>query len=163
MQRMIIGQQAAIQCGLLNPEATHILYTDDDFYYCKTVHARMLDWWPMIHDEGHWVGSIYDAGVCDRGEAHTYGVGPRSFACMQVQPEECYALAGLMPRRTAELIVRDWWGWKAASPTEGPDIRMSRIAGRYGPIYYHTPSLVQHFGKTTWGGPVNRARTFQED
>jgi hypothetical protein len=31
------------------------------------------------------------------------------------------------------------------------DIKMSRLAARLGPIYYHLPSLVQHVGvKSTW-------------
>jgi hypothetical protein len=44
------------------------------------------------------------------------------------------------------------------------DIRMSRLAGRKCPLFYHTPSLVQHVGeRSTWGGSFHWAQDFSPD
>lgn len=41
------------------------------------------------------------------------------------------------------------------------DTRMPRLAARLGPVYLHTPSLVQHVGTiSTWGGPFHQAADF---
>lgn len=58
---------------------------------------------------------------------------------------------------TARFVAGHW------HEVEGmQDIKMSRLAAQGGwPIYYHTPSLVQHVGKeSTWGGGYHYAPDF---
>jgi hypothetical protein len=44
------------------------------------------------------------------------------------------------------------------------DFRMPRLLGKVCSVYYHTPSLVQHVGRSsTWGGPYLRADDFRSD
>ena len=41
---------------------------------------------------------------------------------------------------------------------------LGRIAAQVGPIYYHTPSLVQHIGlASTWGGQRHQTNDFMPD
>jgi hypothetical protein len=59
---------------------------------------------------------------------------------------------------TARFIAAHW------HEIEGmQDIKMSRLAARGGwPIYYHSPSLVQHIGRvSTWGGGYHYAPDFE--
>jgi hypothetical protein len=45
------------------------------------------------------------------------------------------------------------------------DIKMSRLAAKIGkPIYYHSPSLVQHVGQASvWGGSFHQSADFDAD
>jgi hypothetical protein len=65
--------------------------------------------------------------------------------------------AFLISSRAAHYFVRHW------NEVEGlQDIKMSRLAGRLKrPLYYHTPSLIQHVGRESlWGGGFHQAPDF---
>lgn len=66
----------------------------------------------------------------------------------------------LMHRSFVGLCIKNWD--KFAEGGQHQDIIIAQIAKKFGvPIYYHTPTLVQHRdGLSTWGGPVHRSIDF---
>lgn len=127
-----------------------ILFLEDDLRFNRHL-LRNLRAWAPLRERALGVASLYNPGV---------GVS----AChvhqnwIATQPEWVYgSQALLLSRRAAEYILRRW------DEVDGKqDIKISRLAkGLKRPIYYHSPSLVQHVGKkSTWGGGFHTAIDF---
>jgi hypothetical protein len=77
-----------------------------------------------------------------------------------VPPEQVYGTqAWVLSRATARYVLDHWdeiGGY--------PDIRISRLAGRVTPLWYHLPSLVQHLAvPSVWGGVPHTAPDYDAD
>ena len=85
-------------------------------------------------------GSLYDPTVRElsANAAENYFIA---------DPEAVYgSQAFVLSRALAEYCVAHWWEVPGMQ-----DIKISRLAARLGPSYYHAPALVQHVGvKSTW-------------
>jgi hypothetical protein len=102
---------------------------------------------------GGFFGSLYDCTIRElerHDAAHYFIADPEA-----VYGSQCYVLS--LP--LARYLVDHWWEVPGMQ-----DIKMSRLAARQGPIYYHTPSLVQHVGVVSaWGGRFHQTRDFSAE
>ena len=150
---------AALIQGLSRfPEAEVLLFFEDDLLFNQHLVWNLQRWSPLRNAEPRpgierltpgqpqpsarrmFFGSLYDPTVNEltMRELENYFIA---------DPQAVYgSQAFVMSRAMAEYFVAHWW------EVEGmQDIKMSRLAARLGPIYYHLPSLVQHVGvKSTW-------------
>ena len=137
----------------LNSRVDYILFLEDDLDFNRSLRHNLENWAPLR------AGAVALAGL--------YSPRPIPLACdvkqnwSVVAPESVFgSQAFLLSRRAAAYIVRHW-----SDVTGMQDIKMSRLAGRLKrPLYYHTPSLVQHIGKeSVWGGVFHKAWDFDPD
>ena len=139
---------AALIQGLSRfPEAEVLLFFEDDLLFNQHLVWNLQRWSPLRAEvrpvnglPWYMFGSLYDPTVNEltMREQENYFIA---------DPQAVYgSQAFVMSRAMAEYFVAHWW------EVEGmQDIKMSRLAARLGPIYYHLPSLVQHVGvKSTW-------------
>jgi len=144
---------AALIQGLSRfPEAEVLLFFEDDLLFNQHLVWNLQRWSPLRNKERltpgqpqpgarrMFFGSLYDPTVNEltMQELENYFIA---------DPEAVYgSQAFVMSRAMAEYFVAHWWEVAGMQ-----DIKMSRLAARLGPIYYHLPSLVQHVGvKSTW-------------
>jgi Methyltransferase domain/galactosyl transferase GMA12/MNN10 family len=129
-----------------------VLFLEDDLAFNRHLRHNLERWHPLasVGAADSFFGSLYDPSVAarwhDRGNAY--------FAA---SPEAVYgSQAFLLSLSTVHYVVSHW--------REVPgmqDIKMSRLAARTCPVYYHAPSLVQHVGReSAWGGTFHWARSF---
>jgi hypothetical protein len=128
-----------------------ILFLEDDVMFNAHV-AHNLALWRPLRDGWLGMASLYNPTVheVERSDAeHWFRADAGA-----VYGSQAYLFAS----DTARFIAEHW------HEIEGmQDIKMSRLAAQGGwPIYYHSPSLVQHVGQqSTWGGGYHYARDFQ--
>ncbi len=132
-----------------------ILFLEDDLEFNRHLRHNLERWQPLIETtaHGHFFGSLYNPTILERQRRS-------ESAYFIAEPEAVYgSQAFVLSVATARHIVRHW--------EEVPgmqDIKMSRLAARVGPIYYHLPSLVQHVGvASVWGGHYHWANDFSAD
>jgi hypothetical protein len=136
-------------------ETELFLFLEDDLEFNRHLRHNLERWYPLsTHEpEDHFFASLYNPTVRElaRYDERHYFVA---------QPDCVYgSQAFLLSLATARYIAAHWNEMVGMQ-----DIKMSRLAARVSPIYYHTPSLVQHVGQTsTWGGPYHRAVDYQPD
>ena len=135
--------------------ADFILFLEDDLDFNVHLVHNLERWRPMnqLTPGAHFFGSLYNPTVYARS-VH------RDDAYFIAAPEAVYgSQAVILARPTARYIVEHW------SEVPGmQDIKMSRLAARLCPLYYHVPSLVQHVGETSvWGGPYHWTNDFSPD
>lgn len=128
----------------------YLVFLEDDLAFNQHLRHNLMSWRPLS-ERLITFASIYNPGVREEG----CDIQNRAYL---VRPEGVYgSQALLLSRKTVEYILGQW------DDVPGmPDIKMPRLAGRLNkPIYYHSPSLVQHVGqKSTWGGRFHRASDF---
>lgn len=80
--------------------------------------------------------------------------------CLVAEPRAAWGAQALLTTpRTARFIDSHW-----DEAPGNPDQRMPRLAGRVTPVYFHSPSLVDHAQvPTTWGGIEHSAADFDPD
>jgi hypothetical protein len=143
---------AALTTGLNRfPDADVLLFFEDDIIFNRHLNHNLQRWSPLRSAEcgmrsaelgPHCMvfGSLYDPNVREMrcNAAENYFVA---------DPDSVYgSQAFVMSRAMAKHFVENWWDVEGMQ-----DIKMSRLAALLGPIYYHTPSLVQHVGVvSTW-------------
>lgn len=131
------------------------LFLEDDLDFNCHLRYNLEHWYPMRHvaANAQFFASIYNPGVRALDRDH-------ELAFFTADPNSVYgSQAFLLSRATARYIVENW-----ESQIGMQDIKMSRLAARVTPIYYHTPSLVQHIGvESAWGGPFHRTFDFQRE
>ena len=139
----------ALQAGL-NSNVDYLLYVEDDLEFNQHFRHNLTRWQPLAED---WItmAGLYNPNLRSRRQdkEHHY---------FEADPESVYGSQGmLLSRGAAEFIVEHW-----LEVAGMPDIKISRLAARLGkPLYYHTPSLVQHMGKeSVWGGGFHQALDF---
>ena len=144
---------AALKTGLNKfPDAEILLFFEDDLIFNRHLVHNLQRWSPLRNIERLTpgqpqpgarrlvFGSLYDPTVRElsaRPDEHYFIADPEAVYGSQ---------AFVFSRAMAEYFVTHWWEVPGMQ-----DIKMSRLAARLGPIYYHAPSLVQHVGiKSTW-------------
>ena len=157
---------AALNAALNNfPAADVIVFCEDDIIFNRHLRHNLERWAVLAeglfnrrehreHRDGthgtdgtdvgpngqFFFGSLYDPNVRELvafPDKHYFIAEAEA-----VYGSQCYVIS----RDMAEYFVAHWWEVPGMQ-----DIKMSRLAARGSPIYYHMPSLVQHVGtQSTW-------------
>ena len=144
--------RAALRAAL-QEKHDYILFLEDDLQFNRHILWNLRHWAPL-----------------QRGEITLAGLYAPPINFFQKNEEENWFIADpntiygsqafLVSRKTASYLVEHW------REIEGmQDIRMSRLAAQLGkPIYYYTPSLVQHVGQqSVWGGEFHQSVDYDGD
>jgi hypothetical protein len=149
-------KEAQTQCALrllqkfCEGTADYLLFLEDDLEFNRCLRRNLLAW-PPLRSRQMRLGSLYNPGV--REEACALNSRAYLVSASAIYGSQAFIIS----REAANFIVDHW---EDASGMQ--DIRISRLAGRLGqPIFYHSPSLVQHVGRSsTWGGPFHESPDF---
>ncbi|MEY2454620.1 MAG: hypothetical protein QOD92_4194 [Acidimicrobiaceae bacterium] len=132
------------------------LFLEDDLAFNRSLRWNLERWPPLLERPlgADFYASLYNPNVGSLSEdmdGETYRI---------VDPENVYgSQAVVMSVSMAALILRDWNDVRGL-----PDIKMSRLAARRTPIYYHLPSLVDHRqAPSLWGGVAHAASDYSPD
>lgn len=132
------------------------LFLEDDLDFNRHLRHNLEHWEPLrrLEVDAPFFGSLYNPNirVLHRQIDEAFFVA---------DSEAVYgSQAFLLSARTARYVVENWLEIPGMQ-----DIKMSRLAARLGtPLYYHSPSLVQHVGtKSVWGGHFHAAASFDRD
>ena len=132
-----------------------LLFLEDDLEFNRYLRSNLTAWEPLAGTAsgGHFFASLYNPGV--REVRRETG---RAF--FVADPNAMYgSQAFVLSLATARHIERSWEHIVGMQ-----DIKMSRLAGSVGPIYYHVPSLVQHAPvRSVWGGGYHRAADYDSE
>jgi hypothetical protein len=138
----------------LDEKPDFILFLEDDLVFNHHLRHNLTHWQPftLASADEPFFASLYNPNI-SRLESHA------ALAFFIARPEAVYgSQAMLLSLSTAKDIVAHWEDVSGMQ-----DIKISRLAARKCPLYYHTPSLVQHVGKrSVWGGQFHTANDFQE-
>jgi hypothetical protein len=132
-----------------------ILFLEDDLQFNRHLRHNLCHWPPLLKtgSGAHFFASLYNPLVAALEVRHDQ-------AFLKAHPESVYGSQSfLISLSTARYILEHW------SEIPGmQDIKMSRLGARVTPIFYHTPSMVQHVGQTSaWGGRYHMAYDFAPD
>ena len=126
------------------------LFLEDDLDFNCSLRFNIERWPPLLERPigGDFYASLYNPNVGSLSpdlDGDTFRIA---------NPELVYgSQAVLMSTSIAAYILRRWDEGRGLQ-----DIRMSRLASRRTPIYYHQPSLVQHRPvPSMWGGVAHQA------
>ena len=150
--RMERTARRLLEVALGSADWDYILFLEDDLKFNRHLRHNLLEWKPLC-DRKVTLASLYNPAVRQRQERPLLNY---SVACT----EAVYgSQAFLIERTCTEYCALHY------DEVQGlQDIKLSRLAARLGPIYYHMPSLVQHVGhQSAWGGVVHQAADFDED
>ena len=147
-ENLTADARRALERGLAT-RAEYVLLLEDDLEFNAHFHHNLQCWAPLR------AGAITLAGFYNPGH-RALAADARRHALI-VEPTAIYgSQAMLLSRAALKFALRHWD--EVAGP---PDLKLPRLAARLGPIYYHSPSLVQHIGRTsTWGGAFHQAQDF---
>lgn len=134
----------------------YVLFLEDDLIFNPHLYPNLCAWGPLSGG-AVMLASLYNPNVVGtENRSRIY----ENTSC--ADPAKVYgSQAFLMSRRCVEVCIMLWWGNPGMQ-----DIKISRIAGRYWPIFYHTPSLVQHVGtESAWAtdGRFHQAMDFDPE
>jgi hypothetical protein len=130
------------------------LFLEDDVTFNRSIRHNLERWDPIVdrRPDGHLFGSLYNPNV----------VAPTTDGrtAIAADPRQFYGSQGLVLSVTTARSLVEWW-----DDRDGPlDLRISRLAARWSPLWYHAPSLVQHRAvESTWGGEPHAAVDFSAD
>ena len=147
--RQQMNAHAALLAGI-ELETQFILFLEDDLAFNAHLCHNLTQWRPL-RDGSLGMASLYNPTIheMERSDSeHWFKADPNA-----VYGSQAY----LFSPDAARFIAQHW------HEVDGmQDIKMSRLAARGGwPIYYHSPSLVQHVGElSTWGGGYHYAPDF---
>jgi hypothetical protein len=154
LQRIVDTGQALLARAVDESERDDVLLVcEDDVSFNRSLRHNLEHWTPVVdrRADGHLFGSLYNPNV----------VTPAIDATAIVaDPCRFYGSQGMvMSVTTARSLVEQW------DDGDGPlDLRISRLAARWSPLWYHHPSLVQHRAvESTWGGEPHSAVDFSVD
>jgi hypothetical protein len=152
-------RMAETVCELLRSvvlcSAQFVLFLEDDLRFNRHLRHNLIRWLRAL-DAGaskHFFGTLFNPS----GSAFGSHVCGNSF----VVDEKCAfgSQALVFSVATAHHLLEHWERHGGFH-----DLRMYCLAAMVGPIYGHTPSLVQHVNvPSTWGGPYSRAPDFSPD
>ncbi len=130
------------------------LFSEDDVSFNRSLRHNLEHWGPVVERraDGHLFGSLYNPNVVARaGDGVTATVA---------DPTRFYGSQGMVMSVTTARSLVEWW-----DDGHGPlDLRISRLAARWSPLWHHSPSLVQHRAvDSTWGGAPHSAIDFSVD
>lgn len=130
-----------------------LVFVEDDVEFNRHLRRNLSVWKPLLE------GKVSVAGLYNPNLKPLACHGSENFTL--VSPSSVFGSQGfVISEHALKFIVQNW------ESVEGmTDIRISRLAGRLqDALYYHTPSLVQHVGRTSvWGGHFHSARDFRRD
>ena len=145
-----------LQLGAAGPHDL-FLYFEDDLDFNAHLRHNLERWPPVVaHTEGaHFFGSLYDPNLVPLDAPAR---ATSSFTA--VPPDQVYGTqAWVLSRATARYVLAHW-----EEIAGYPDIRISRLAGRVTPLWYHLPSLVQHLAvPSVWGGVAHEAPDYDAE
>jgi hypothetical protein len=127
-----------------------VLFLEDDLVFNRNM-VRNLENWAPLRSRNVTLASLYNPTVIQQmtcKEEHWF----------IARPEDVYgSQAFVLSPELVFYCVAHWWDVPGMQ-----DIKISRLAGRLGrPIFYHTPSLVQHRSvPSVWGGHIHYAKDF---
>ena len=155
LQRIVdTGLQVLIRAVDEGGDDGMFLLCEDDVTFNRSLRHNLERWSPVVTrgPDGHLFGSLYNPNV----------VAPPSDGATAVvaDPRRFYGSQGMvMSVTTARSMVEQW------DDGHGPlDLRISRLAARWSPLWFHHPSLVQHRAvESTWGGAPHSAVDFSAD
>jgi hypothetical protein len=137
--------------AFLQSSADVMLFLEDDLQFNVAIETNIRAWAPVrSYYAGQLFASLYNPNVrpLSVDEADRFFIA---------DPDAVYgSQAFVLSREMADYIAQHYW------EVEGlQDIKMSRLASRLGPVYYHKPSLVQHVGYlSSWGGHYHKAEDY---
>jgi hypothetical protein len=143
---------AALQRCLRTP-ATHLLFLEDDLKCNRHLLHNLLNWPPLTSGVALFA-SLYNPGM--RALAWSFRDNFTLSSPLGAFGSQAFVIA----REALKFIIDHW------SEVDGmQDIRISRLAARLqSPMFYHSPSLIQHIGEeSSWGGPFHQARDFDPE
>ena len=133
----------------LRARADYFLLLEDDLHFNLHLRHNLRTWPPLRERQLHF-GSLYDPGMLRRAA----DPAARWFHAEPTRVLGSQAL--LLSRACARHLLARW----ETLPWHH-DLRAALLAAELGPLYYHTPSLVQHRpGPSTWAGPPHTAPDF---
>jgi Mannosyltransferase putative/Glycosyltransferase family 9 (heptosyltransferase) len=134
----------------LERPADYLFFLEDDLDFNQHLRHN-LEHWELLRSGGVTLASLYNPRVPD-------------LACdiknraRVVHPQSVFgSQALLISRGIVAHLVEHWEEVKGMQ-----DIRIAKLAGRLrNPVFYHSPSLVQHTGRRSlWGGKFHQAADF---
>jgi hypothetical protein len=136
----------------LAERAELILFLEDDLIFNYYLIYNLTCWMPLRQ---HQAGCPFFASLYNPNIREINRVGAQNYFI--ADPDAIYGgQAFILSASTIAFALSHWDDVPGMQ-----DIKLPRLAARLGPIYYHSPSLVQHVGSTsTWGGPFHRAYDF---
>lgn len=139
----------------LSSSARFILFIEDDLRFNRYLRHNLNRWLEGFDasPERHFFATLFNSGGLSLGAK----IGRDSY----VVDERCAfgSQALLFSSATAQHFLNRWEQYDSLH-----DFRMYHLAAMHGPIYGHSPSLVQHVNvPSTWGGPYVRANDFLAD
>ncbi|MFC8681511.1 hypothetical protein ACFT30_08310 [Microbacterium ureisolvens] len=140
----------------VNSDADVLVFAEDDLVFNSFIEHNLRAWTPLGRSLGsQFFGSVYNPGIRPlRSRDAEMG------AYFYAEPDRVYGSQCFVLSRPTAVYVRDHY-WEING---GQDIKLSRLAARVTPIFYHRPSLVQHVGEvSTWGGRMHRAIDFDQN
>lgn len=147
--RQEFNSKEALKVGIESGKR-FILFLEDDLEFNNHLFHNLTHWHPFPHVT---MASLYNPNIREINRS-------RDFHYFEADPEAVYgSQAYLFSRHCAQFIVANW-----DSVPGMQDIKCSRIAARLGkPIFYFSPSLVQHVGNvSTFGGGFHQTADFDQ-
>ena len=146
-ERQTIASHNALKIAL-QQDSQWIVFMEDDLIFNKHISHNIISWEP-IKDNSLNLGSLYTPtnNRCSIQEGRFWYKAD----CLKLYGSQFY----IMSREAAQWAV-DYW-----NTIEGmQDIKLTRLS-RGKPIYYYSPSLVQHRAvASVWGGVTHTAHDF---
>ncbi len=134
-----------------DPDDDVILLCEDDVTFNRFLRHNLERWAPIAdrRPDGHLFGSLYNPNVVTAPSDDTTAVVADP---LRFYGSQCMVFS----ITTARSLVEQW------DDGHGPlDLRVSRLAARWSPVWFHAPSLVQHrVVDSTWGGQPHFAVDF---
>jgi hypothetical protein len=116
----------------LDHSAEYLLLLEDDLIFNRHLRHNLTHWRPFRCRE------LAVAGLCNFGHREIAFDVPHH--AVVVDPESAYGCQStLLSRAAAEFLVQAWNTLDAPA-----DLRLMHLTAKLGPLYYHSPSLIQH-------------------
>lgn len=135
-------------------DADVFLVLEDDLDFNRFLRHNLECWRPLVdHVEGEpFFASLYNPNVvpvASRTDTAAYAMA---------DPDKVYgSQAFLISVATGRWVLEHW-------DAGAHDIMWSRLAAQRSPVFYHRPSLIQHWDvPSTWGGPQHHAVDYSSD
>jgi hypothetical protein len=134
----------------LDHQADYLLLLEDDLLFNRHLRHN-IESWRLFRRREITLAGLYNPGLREVAfdlRGHAVAIAPESAFGTQ---------AVLLSRPTVEHVVSGWNTSNAAA-----DLKLMSLAGQFRrPLYYHSPSLVQHRQvPSTWGGGTHSAPDF---
>lgn len=149
-QRQTIASYHALKKALEKPDPW-IVFMEDDLIFNKHIYHNIKNWEPIKNNILN-LGSLYtpNNNRCSVENGHHWYKAD----CLRLYGSQFY----IMSRLAASWVVDHWYNEIGMQ-----DIKITRLS-RGKPIYYYSPSLVQHRPiASVWGGVSHYASDFDEN